>query len=143
VQNPAKIEAVFTRVAKQWGSIDVLVQCLAFAGKEELTGDYSAISPEGFGRALEVSAYSLTPLCRFAKPLFTDGASMITLSYLAPSGPSRTTTWPRPPSALSSVPPSGVNPEGQHRRSRCWQFAAQIPCVAMGGVPTNPGWAGL
>jgi enoyl-[acyl-carrier protein] reductase I len=29
-----------------------------------------------------VSAYSLAPLCRFAKPLFTDGASMITLSYL-------------------------------------------------------------
>jgi enoyl-[acyl-carrier protein] reductase I len=42
VQNPAQIEAVFTRVAEQWGSIDVLVHCLAFAGKEELTGDYSA-----------------------------------------------------------------------------------------------------
>ena len=82
MQNPAQIEAVFTRVAEQWGSIDVLVHCLAFAGKEELTGDYSAISPEGFDRALEVSAYSLAPLCRFAKPLFTDGASMITLSYI-------------------------------------------------------------
>jgi NAD(P)-dependent dehydrogenase (short-subunit alcohol dehydrogenase family) len=45
VQNPAQIEAVFTRVAEQWGSIDVLVHGLAFAGKEELIGDYSATSP--------------------------------------------------------------------------------------------------
>jgi enoyl-[acyl-carrier protein] reductase I len=69
-------------VKEQWGAIDVLVHCLAFAGKEELIGDYSAISPEGFARALEVSAYSLAPLCRFAKPLFNEGASVITLSYL-------------------------------------------------------------
>jgi enoyl-[acyl-carrier protein] reductase I len=82
VQDPAQIEAVFNRVKEQWGSIDVLVHCLAFAGKDELIGDYSAISPEGFGRALEVSAYSLAPLCRYAKPLFNDGASVITLSYL-------------------------------------------------------------
>ena len=60
----------------------VLVHCLAFAGKEELIGDYSAISPEGFARALEVSAYSLAPLCRWAKPLFNQGGSVITLSYL-------------------------------------------------------------
>ncbi len=82
VQDPAQIEAVFARVAESWGSLDVLVHCLAFAGKEELIGDYSAISPEGFARALEVSAYSLAPLCRYAKPLFNDGASVITLSYL-------------------------------------------------------------
>ena len=82
VQEPAQIEAVFQRVADQWGGIDVLVHCLAFAGKEELVGDYSAISPEGFARALEVSAYSLAPLCRCAKPLFSEGASVITLSYL-------------------------------------------------------------
>jgi enoyl-[acyl-carrier protein] reductase I len=61
VQDPAQIEAVFARVKQQWGSIDVLVHCLAFAGKDELIGDYSAISPEGFARALEVSACS-TPV---------------------------------------------------------------------------------
>jgi enoyl-[acyl-carrier protein] reductase I len=82
VQDPAQIEAVFARIGETWGSLDVLVHCLAFAGKEELIGDYSAISPEGFARALEVSAYSLAPLCRFAKPLFSEGASVITLSYL-------------------------------------------------------------
>ena len=82
VQNPAQIDAIFQRVTEQWGSLDVLIHCLAFAGKEELVGDFSAISPEGFARALEVSAYSLAPLCRHAKPLFSKGASVITLSYL-------------------------------------------------------------
>jgi enoyl-[acyl-carrier protein] reductase I len=82
VQEPYQIEAVFAKVAQQWGALDVLVHCLAFAGKEELIGEYSAISPEGFARALEVSAYSLAPLCRYAKPLFNEGASVITLSYL-------------------------------------------------------------
>ncbi len=66
MQDPAQIEAVFERVKKQWGVIDVLVHCLAFAGKDELIGSYSDISHEGFTRALEVSAYSLAPLCRHA-----------------------------------------------------------------------------
>ena len=39
----------------------------------------------------------------------------------------------------SSVPPSGVNPEDQHRRSRCWRFASEIPCGAMGGPVCDPG----
>ena len=82
VQDPAQIEAVFAKVKEQWGQIDVLVHCLAFAGKDELVGDYSNISPEGFARALEVSAYSLAPLCKYAKPIFSEGASVITLSYL-------------------------------------------------------------
>ena len=37
---------------------------------------------QALARALEVSAYSLAPLCKHAKPLFSEGASVITLSYL-------------------------------------------------------------
>ena len=92
VQNPAQIEAVFSEIQRQWGSLDVLIHCLAFAGKEELIGDYSAISVGGFARALEVSAYSLAPLCRHAKPLFNPGASVITLSYLGAERAIPTTT---------------------------------------------------
>jgi hypothetical protein len=52
--------------------------------------------------------------------------------------------WRLDPEALehwlrSSVPPSGVNPEDQHRRSRCWRFASEIPCGAMGGPVCDPG----
>ncbi|WP_320677460.1 enoyl-ACP reductase FabI [Prochlorococcus sp. MIT 1300] len=82
VQDNSQIEMVFSEISSKWGKLDGLVHCLAFAGKEELVGDYSATTSEGFKRALEISAYSLAPLCHHAKPLFTDGASIITLTYL-------------------------------------------------------------
>ncbi len=82
VQNSSQIENVFNDIKATWGQIDGLVHCLAFAGKEELVGDYSATTAEGFARALDISAYSLAPLCKFAKPLFTQDASVVTLTYL-------------------------------------------------------------
>jgi len=82
VQNVDQIKNVFMEISKKWGRLDGMVHCLAFAGKEELIGDYSATSPEGFARALDISAYSLAPLCKYAKPLFSDGAGVVTLTYL-------------------------------------------------------------
>ncbi|MGB0278289.1 MAG: SDR family oxidoreductase, partial [Prochlorococcaceae cyanobacterium] len=82
VQDPAQMEAVFSEIKEKWGVLDGLVHCLAFAGKEELIGDYSATTAAGFARALEISAYSLAPLCAYAKPLFSEKAGVITLSYL-------------------------------------------------------------
>ncbi|WP_320668336.1 enoyl-ACP reductase FabI [Prochlorococcus sp. MIT 1307] len=82
VQDSTQIEGVFQAIESQWGQLDGLVHCLAFAGKEELIGDYSATTSEGFSRALEISAYSLAPLCKHAKPLFSEGAGVVTLTYL-------------------------------------------------------------
>ena len=47
-----------------------------------MIGDYSATTSEGFDRALNISAYSLAPLCKAAKPLFSDGAGVVSLTYL-------------------------------------------------------------
>ena len=82
VQDNAQIEEVFKQIKSQWGQLDGLVHCLAFAGKEELIGNYSSTSSEGFSRALDISAYSLAPLCKHAKPLFTEKAGVVTLTYL-------------------------------------------------------------
>ena len=82
VQNPAQIEEIFKNIKDNWGQIDGLVHCLAFAGRDELIGDYSATTSEGFDRALNISAYSLAPLCKAAKPLFSDGAGVVSLTYL-------------------------------------------------------------
>ena len=71
VQDQSQTEAVFKEIKDKWGKLDGLVHCLAFAGKEELIGDYSSTTSEGFARALEISAYSLAPLCKHAKPLFS------------------------------------------------------------------------
>tara|TARA_B100000579_G_C22756398_1_gene816668 strand:- start:387 stop:1169 length:783 start_codon:yes stop_codon:yes gene_type:complete len=82
VQNSDQIEDVFKIIKEQWGEFDGLVHCLAFAGKDELVGDFSATSKEGFSRALEISAYSLAPLCKYSKPLLSNGSGIITLTYL-------------------------------------------------------------
>ena len=81
VQNPAQIEQIFKNIKDIWGQIDGLVHCLAFAGRDELIGDYSATTSDGFDRALNISAYSLAPLCKAAKPLFSDGAGVVSLTY--------------------------------------------------------------
>ena len=77
-----EIDGVFTAIKEKWGGLDSLVHSLAFANKEELKGDFSATSREGFALALDVSAYSLVALSRGAAPLMEgrDG-SIITLSY--------------------------------------------------------------
>ncbi len=82
VQSDAQIADVFGEIEKSWGRLDILIHCLAFVKKEELSGDFSAISREGFALAMDVSSYSLIALARAAKPLLTSGASILTLSYL-------------------------------------------------------------
>ncbi|NJN88671.1 MAG: SDR family oxidoreductase, partial [Leptolyngbyaceae cyanobacterium SL_7_1] len=69
VQNEEQITDAFDTIRNQWGRLDILIHCLAFANKDDLTGDFSAVSRSGFSTALEVSAYSLIQLSRAAKPL--------------------------------------------------------------------------
>jgi enoyl-[acyl-carrier protein] reductase I len=82
VQDDAQIDETFAAIASQWGKIDILIHCLAFAEREDLTGDFSATSRAGFAKALDISSYSLTRLAGAAAPLMTEGGSIITLSYL-------------------------------------------------------------
>lgn len=82
VQNESQIQSTFETIRDKWGRIDILVHCLAFAKKDDLSGEFSKTTREGFNLALEVSAYSLIQLSGAAKPLMTEGGSIITLSYL-------------------------------------------------------------
>ncbi|HEY9823060.1 MAG TPA: enoyl-ACP reductase FabI [Candidatus Sericytochromatia bacterium] len=82
VQDDAQIQETFEAIAKQWGKLDILIHCLAFASKDDLTGEFSKTSRQGFSQALEISTYSLTQLAGAAKPLMTEGGSIVTLTYL-------------------------------------------------------------
>jgi enoyl-[acyl-carrier protein] reductase I len=82
VQDDAQIAETFTEIGKQWGKIDILIHCLAFAHREDLTGEFVNTSREGFKTALDISSYSLTRLSQAAAPLMTEGGSIVTLSYL-------------------------------------------------------------
>ncbi|MEQ9670871.1 enoyl-ACP reductase FabI [Coleofasciculus sp. G2-EDA-02] len=82
VQDDAQIDATFEAIEKQWGKLDILIHCLAFANKEDLSGEFSQTSRQGFTTALEISTYSLTRLAAAAKPLMKEGGSIVTLTYL-------------------------------------------------------------
>jgi enoyl-[acyl-carrier protein] reductase I len=82
VQDQEQVDSAFTAIKNQWGKLDILVHCLAFANKEDLSGNFSDVSLSGFTQALEVSAYSLIRLSAAAKPLMSAGGSIVTLTYL-------------------------------------------------------------
>ena len=82
VQDDEQVKSTFDTIKEKWGSVDILIHCLAFAKKDDLTGGFSQTSREGFNLALEISAYSLTLLAGAAKPLMSEGGSILTLTYL-------------------------------------------------------------
>jgi enoyl-[acyl-carrier protein] reductase I len=81
VAKDAEIEAVYKEVEKAWGKFDILVHCVAFANKDDLTGAFSNTSRAGFHLALDISAFSLLAITRPAVPLLNEGASIIALTY--------------------------------------------------------------
>ncbi|MDR3320023.1 MAG: enoyl-ACP reductase [Desulfovibrio sp.] len=81
VCDDAQIEEAAEFIKEKWGGIDVLVHSVAFANREDLTGPYINVSRDGFKLAMEVSAYSLTALCRAFSPFLREGASVITMTY--------------------------------------------------------------
>ena len=78
-----EIKSVFEKLGRDFGSIQFLVHCIAFAKKEELDGRTIDTSREGFHLAQDVSAYSLLALAKAAEPLLEkEGGSIVALTYL-------------------------------------------------------------
>jgi enoyl-[acyl-carrier protein] reductase I len=77
-----QIEALMADVGKEAGALDFLVHSIAYAPREELTGQFVNTTRKGFATALDVSAYSLVAVTRAAIPLMTQGGSVVTLTYL-------------------------------------------------------------
>ena len=81
VTDPASIDAVFSALEQEWGKLDFVVHCIAYADKEELTGRYMDTSAENFSKSMLISCYSFTAIAQRAEKLMTDGGSMLTLTY--------------------------------------------------------------
>jgi len=77
-----EIDALFAKVKEEFGRLDILVHCVAFARKEDLEGEFLATSRDGFKMAMDISAFSLTALAQRAAPLMEGGGSILALTYL-------------------------------------------------------------
>lgn len=76
-----QIAQVFQSLKEEYGDISFLIHSIAYANREDLDGQFSDTSREGFRVALEVSAYSLLPLVRYAAPLMPDGGSVVAMTF--------------------------------------------------------------
>jgi enoyl-[acyl-carrier protein] reductase I len=77
------IDAVRDQVQTEFGQVDMLVHCVAFAPREDLQDPFRNISRSGFHMALDISAYSLIAVAQRFAPLMPEGGSIITLTYMA------------------------------------------------------------
>jgi len=81
VSKPEEIKALKASLEKDMGQIDFIVHSIAFAPKEGLSGRFMDISKEAFDVAMDISVYSLIEVTRELKPILSDNASILTLTY--------------------------------------------------------------
>jgi enoyl-[acyl-carrier protein] reductase I len=78
---PGQLEAIFERIAREWGTLDILVHSIAFAPKADLQGGLLDCSAEGFAKAMDISCHSFIRMAKLAAPLMKNGGTMFAMSY--------------------------------------------------------------
>lgn len=82
INSDESIQAAFSRIGENAGTIHGVVHSIAFAHAEDLKGAFIDTSRDGFAFAQDTSAYSLIAVAKAAKPFMTEGGSIIAMSYL-------------------------------------------------------------
>tara|TARA_A100001037_G_scaffold9512_1_gene9295 strand:- start:22428 stop:23204 length:777 start_codon:yes stop_codon:yes gene_type:complete len=84
VSSDENIEELYNQINKKFDSIDYIVHSIAFANREDLSGEFINTPRKGFLTALEISAYSLIPVARLGSHLLEkNGGSIITMTFQA------------------------------------------------------------
>src|SRR3977135_2061487 len=81
VENVDSVDAAFSAIGKEWGSLDFLVHAIAFSDKNELKGRYADTSRENFHRTMLISCFAFTEAAKRAADLMASGGAMVTLTY--------------------------------------------------------------
>ena len=83
VSKDEEIARLFATLKEKYGKLHTVVHSVAFAPADELKGDFTNTSREGFRVAMDVSVYSLIAVARAAAPMMEDGGSIMTMTYYA------------------------------------------------------------
>jgi len=81
VNDDAKMDEAFAQIEQTWGGLDFVVHAIAFSDRSELTGRFIDTSRSNFSNSLAISCYSLIDVARRARPLMTNGGTILTLTY--------------------------------------------------------------
>jgi enoyl-[acyl-carrier protein] reductase I len=80
----AQVQSVFEHIQKEFGQLNYLLHCIAFADRADLQGAFREVSRQGFHTAMDISAYTLIAVARRAAPLMpAEASSIVTLTYMA------------------------------------------------------------
>ena len=82
VNAPGQMEAVFERIAKDWGKLDFVVHSIAFSPKDALQGRVVDVSREGFLTTMDVSCWTFIRMAHLAEPLMRKGGTLFTMTLL-------------------------------------------------------------
>lgn len=82
LRTEGQLEAVFERIARDWGRLDFVLHSIAFAPRADLHGRVVDCSREGFLVAMDISCHSFIRMPRLAEPLMRDGGTLLTMTYL-------------------------------------------------------------
>lgn len=81
MRQPGQVEAVFERIAKEWGRLDFVLHSIAFSPKEALQGRVVDVEREGFLTTMDISCWSFIRMAHLAEPLMNKGGSLFTMTY--------------------------------------------------------------
>ena len=81
VSSDEQIAAVMDRAKQEFGTLDFVVHSIAYAPLDDLKGETTDCSREGFRTAMETSAYSLLAVGRLCRKILSKDASILTLTY--------------------------------------------------------------
>jgi len=81
VSSAGELEALFERIARDWGRLDILVHSIAWAPKDDLQGGLLDCTAEGFAKAMDISCHSFIRMAKLAAPLMSDGGTLFAMSY--------------------------------------------------------------
>ena len=75
------LEAVFAKIEREWGQLDLCLHSIAFAPAKDLQGRVVDCSKEGFLTAMEISCWSFIRMAKLAEPLMKSGGALFTMTY--------------------------------------------------------------
>ena len=81
VRTAGQMEAVFERIAQDWGKLDFVVHSIAFSPKDALQGRVVDVSCDGFLTTMEVSCWTFIRMAHLAEPLMRSGGTLFTMTY--------------------------------------------------------------
>ncbi len=77
------LDGLASGLQAHWDQVDIVIHSIAFASQQELKGSFvDNTTREGFRMSHDISAYSFVALAKALRPMLSDQASLLTMTYL-------------------------------------------------------------